>query len=219
MFDNMKAVIFDLDGTVIDSMWMWEAIDVEYFARYNVPFTHDYQLAIEGMSFHETAVYFKEKFNFPDSIEKMKADWNDMAWHKYEFEVKPKPGVVDFLKKLKDKGIPCGIATSNSIELCMLCLEANNLTQYFSEIHTANEVAHGKPSPDIYLLVAEKLGVNPADCLVFEDVYQGICAGNNAGMTTCAVADEYSEQFWDMKIKEADYYIQDFLDDRITGWR
>ncbi len=52
MFDNIEAVIFDLDGTVIDSMWMWEAIDVEYFARYNVPFTHDYQLAIEGMSFH-----------------------------------------------------------------------------------------------------------------------------------------------------------------------
>ena len=60
MFDNIEAVIFDLDGTVIDSMWMWEAIDVEYFARYNVPFTHDYQLAIEGMSFHETAVFFKE---------------------------------------------------------------------------------------------------------------------------------------------------------------
>lgn len=219
MFDNIEAVIFDLDGTVIDSMWMWEAIDVEYFARYNVQFTHDYQLAIEGMSFHETAVFFKEKFNLPDSIEKMKADWNDMAWHKYEYEVKPKPGVVDFLKKLKDKGIPCGIATSNSRELCMLCLNANDLTQYFSEIHTANEVARGKPSPDIYLLVAEKLGVKPANCLVFEDVYQGICAGNNAGMITCAVADDYSEQFWDMKIKAADYNIHDFLDDKITGWR
>lgn len=67
--------------------------------------------------------------------------------------------------------------------------------------------------------MAEKLGVKPANCLVFEDVYQGICAGNNAGMTTCAVADDYSEQFWDMKIKAADYNIHDFLDDKITGWR
>lgn len=219
MFDNIEAVIFDLDGTVVDSMWMWEAIDIEYFARYNIPFESSYQTDIEGMSFHETAVYFKERFNFPDSIEQMKADWNSMAWDKYHNEVFPKPGVIDFLEKLKKKGIKRGIATSNSIELCMATLDTHALTGYFDEIHTANEVKHGKPSPDIYLLVADRLDVKPENCLVFEDLYQGICAGNNAGMRTCAIADEYSKQFWDIKINAADYHIDSFLDDIIVNWR
>ena len=60
MFEGIDAVLFDLDGTVIDSMWMWEDIDIEYLARFNVPFEKSYQEDIEGMSFHETAVYFKE---------------------------------------------------------------------------------------------------------------------------------------------------------------
>ena len=101
----------------------------------------------------------------------------------------------------------------------MATLDTHNLTKYFEEIHTANEVNKGKPSPDIYLLVAEKLGVEPGNCLVFEDLYQGICAGNNAGMRTCAIADEYSSKFWDIKVDAADYYINSFTDDVITNWR
>ena len=92
----------------------------------------------------------------------------------------------------------------------MLCLNANDLTQYFSEIHTANEVAHGKPSPDIYLLVAEKLGVKPANCLVFEDVPMGILSGKNAGMQVCAVRDEYCLDQTEKIRALADYYIQSY---------
>ncbi|MBE5927862.1 MAG: HAD family phosphatase [Lachnospiraceae bacterium] len=216
MFKDIEAIIFDLDGTLMDSMWMWEDIDIEYFKRFDIPFTHKYQTDIEGMSFNEIAVYFKEVFKIPDSVEKMKADWNQMAWDKYNTEVFPKPGVLDFLEKLKQKNIRCAIATSNSIQLCMACLNAHNMAGYFSEIHTASEVKHGKPAPDIYLLVADKLGVDPKKCLVFEDLYKGICAAKNAGMRTCAVADEYSEEFIDKKIEAADYFIQDFTDSMIT---
>ncbi len=219
MLKDIEAVIFDLDGTVIDSMWMWEAIDVEYLARFNIPFVKDYQKDIEGMSFNETAVYFKEHFKIPDSLEKMKSDWNDMAWHKYEYEIEPKPGVVDFLEKLKKKGIKTGIGTSNSIELCNLILESKNLAGYFDVVHTANEVKSGKPSPDIYQLVAKSLNVEPSKCIVFEDLYQGICAGKSAGMRTCAIADEYSKDSWDLKVQTADYAIESYLDDIIINWR
>ena len=149
MLDGIEAVIFDLDGTVIDSMWMWESIDIEYLARFNIPFVKDYQQDIEGMSFNETAVYFKKKFGIPDTLEKMKADWNEMAKDMYQNVIQPKPGAVEFLKSLKERGIKTGIGTSNSMELCRTILDSKGLIEYFDSIHTANEVKSGKPSPDI----------------------------------------------------------------------
>ena len=78
-----KGVIFDLDGTLVDSMWMWEAIDIEYLARFGIELPPDLQKKISGMSFSETAVYFKETFKIPDSLEKIKQTWNEMAFYKY----------------------------------------------------------------------------------------------------------------------------------------
>ncbi|MCI8308463.1 MAG: HAD family phosphatase [Lachnospiraceae bacterium] len=215
MLSGIDAVLFDLDGTLIDSMWMWEAIDIEYLARFGIPFEKSYQQGIEGMSMTETAVYFKERFGIKDSVEKMKADWNDMAIHKYRHDIKLKPGVMEFLIWLNKNGIKTGIGTSNSMELCVEALSARGVEDYFQSVHTSNEVKAGKPSPDIYLLVAKELGVEPERCLVFEDLYQGICAGKNAGMKTCAIADDYSKDTWQKKIEAADYWINDFTDDLV----
>lgn len=79
ILDHIKAVIFDLDGTLVDSMWMWEDIDIEYLGRYGLSCPEDLQKAIEGMSFTETAVYFKERFGLPDSIEEIKEAWIAMS--------------------------------------------------------------------------------------------------------------------------------------------
>ena len=150
----------------------------------------------------------------------MKANWNRMAWDKYCNEVLPKEGVTDFLEYLKKNGIKTGIGTSNSIELTNAILDSKDLHKYFDVVITAREVKRGKPAPDIYLYVAEKLGVDPGECIVFEDLYQGILAGRNAGMKTCAVADHYSEYTWDRKVEAADYAINSFTDDIITDiWR
>lgn len=207
MLKDIDAVIFDLDGTLIDSMWMWEIIDIEYLARFGLEFPKDLQSKIEGMSFSETATYFKERFNLPDSLDQIKSDWNQMAWDKYLYEVPLKEGVKEFLDYLKENNIPAGIATSNSKELVDLIIDKHNLRGYFSSIRTSCEVEKGKPSPDIYLLVAKDLGVEPSRCLVFEDVIQGIMAGKNANMKVCAVYDKFSEKDYEQKIKLADYYI------------
>lgn len=210
MIQNKEAVIFDLDGSLVDSMWMWREIDIEYLGRFGIPLPEDLQANIEGMSFSETAVYFKEFFNIPDSIEQMKRDWNQMAWDKYMNEVPLKPGIPEFLKGCKERGIKLGIATSNSRELVENIAAVHNLRDYFSCIMTGCDVAHGKPFPDIYLAVAEKLQVHPSNCLVFEDIVPGIMAGKNAGMTVCAVEDEYSIHDKSAKMEAADYYIEDY---------
>ena len=212
MLTNKKAVIFDLDGTLVDSMWMWKAIDVEYLGRFGLDLPPSLQKDIEGMSFSETAVYFKETFRIPDTLEEIKATWNRMAYDKYTKEVPLKKGVQKFLDYCKENGILLGIATSNSRELVDATLKALNIKEYFACVMTACEVAKGKPAPDIYLAVAEKLQAEPSRCLVFEDIEMGIMAGKNAGMEVCAVEDEFSMNQIEAKKKLADYYIKDYFD-------
>ena len=208
--NGKKAVLFDLDGTLVDSMWMWKSIDIEYLARFGYDCPEDLQKSIEGMSFSETAVYFKERFSIPDTLEQMKADWTQMSIDKYRYEVPLKPGAGEFLKELKRRGIKTGIATSNGREMVDAVLKALQIEEYFDVVTTACEVAAGKPAPDIYLKVAETLGAAPEDCLVFEDVPAGILAGKRAGMEVCAVEDDFSLSMTEEKKKLADYYIKDY---------
>lgn len=209
-FDGVEAVIFDLDGSLADSTWIWAAIDIEYLGRFGMKPPPNLHTLIGGRSFSETAMLFKEIFSLPDELEQIKADWNDMAWDKYSHEVKLKKGAQDFIDLCMKKSIKLGIATSNSRELVENFVSANNLTTYFNCIMTGCDVAKGKPAPDIYLAVAKELGVSAKNCLVFEDIIPGIMAGKAAGMRVCAVYDAASESQDEEKKAAADYYIHDF---------
>ncbi len=212
MFQGIKAVIFDLDGTLVDSMWMWDDIDIEYLGRFGVKPPENFQKVLNGMSFTETAGYFKERFHIPDSIEEIKSAWNTMAYEKYTKEVPLKEGALTLIKELKQRGIKLGIASSNSRELVLAVMHRHGIEQYFDSINTSCEVVKGKPAPDIYELVARKLSVKTEECLVFEDVIQGIMAGKNANMKVCAVFDAYSVDSVEEKAALADYYIESFTE-------
>lgn len=206
----VKAVIFDLDGSLVDSMWIWKAIDIEYLGKFGIELPPDLQDSIGGKSFTETAIYFKERFQISDSLEQIKEDWNRMAYDKYANEVPLKPGVREFLNYCREHQIRLGIATSNSRELVDNIVRTHVLADYFDCVMTGCEVAKGKPAPDIYLAVAKQLEVAPADCLVFEDIVQGIQAGKAAGMQVCAVDDAFSRAQEKEKRNLADYYIHHY---------
>ncbi len=210
MFENIKAVMFDMDGTIVDSLWMWKQIDREFLGIRNIELPEKLQQNIDGMSFSETAHYFKKQFCLKESEEEIKTIWNEMAMDKYRYEVSLKDGVMEFLEILKRKGYKMGIATSNSRELAMCCLDSLGITDYFDSVVTACDVGAGKPAPDIYLKSADSCSVRPEECIVFEDIVQGIEAGHNAGMKVCAVYDRYSEHADDEKREKADYYIKDY---------
>ncbi len=213
MLENVKAVIFDLDGTLADSMWVWTSVDHDYIKEYNLVVPETFYDEMEGMSFTETAQYFLDTFpQITLSLEELKQAWVTMAEEKYRHEVVLKKGIRKFLAELKEKGILVGMATSNSRVLAEGILESNDIRKYFDTIWTSCDVKAGKPAPDVYLKVAEELGVSPQDCLVFEDVPMGILAGKNAGMKVCAVEDTFSAHQREKKRELADYYIRDYDD-------
>ncbi len=212
MLTDIQAVIFDLDGTLIDSMWLWQSIDEEYLKLHHIDMPDGFQDDLEGMSFTETARYFKERFQLSESIEKIKDDWNKMAWDYYAHRVDLKDGVVAFLDYLRNKELPIGIGTSNSRELVELVVSKYHIEKYFTSIRTSCEVDKGKPHPDIYLKVASDLGVDPSTCLVFEDIPNGIVAAKRAGMKVCAIEDDFSKAMKDRKVELADYFIESYYE-------
>ena len=208
--EKIKTVIFDLDGTLVDSMGMWKKIDIEFLSRFGIPLPDGLQEEIEGKSFSETAVYFKERFDLPMSLSELKDCWNEMAMYQYSHEVPLKPGVREFLEYLRRRGISMGIATSNSRELVTAVTRALDIAGYFSAVVVGCQVERGKPAPDVYLFAAGLLGAEPGECLVFEDVPAGILAGKGAGMTVWAVEDAYSSGVRAKKEALADAFIESY---------
>jgi len=212
LLNDVKAVIFDLDGTLVDSMGIWRDIDIEYLGRFGITMPDDLQEQISGISVIETAAYFKNTFDINDSIETIISDWDILAYDKYHSEIKLKEGVTEFLEYLRCQGITCGIATSNSRQLTHAVLKGRNISEYFETIVTGEDISNGKPKPDIYYEAAGRLRVMPEFCLAFEDIPHGILAAVNAGMKVCAVEDDFSSGELSIKKQLANYYIKNYYD-------
>lgn len=210
LLQEKKALLFDLDGTLVDSMWMWKAIDIEFLGRFGYGCPDDLQRKIEGMSFTETAAYFQDRFQLPMTLEEIKACWTDMSIEKYRNEVPLKEGAFDLLEYCRENKVPAGIATSNGRDMVEAVLGSLKIRDYFQTVATACEVAAGKPEPDIYLEAARRLQVPPADCLVFEDIPAGILAGKRAGMAVIAVEDPYSKDLEPEKRELSDGFIRSY---------
>lgn len=213
MLKDIEAVIFDIDGTLIDSMWVWTDIDNIFLEKYGLTEPENFHEGMEGMSYSETAQYFLDLFpTLTQTREELQQEWYDMAYEIYTKKILLKPGAFEFIQEMHKKGIKLGIATSNNRELAEGTLANNQVLEYFGSIWTSCEAKAGKPNPAVYLRVAEELEVAPEKCLVFEDVPKGIMAGKNAGMKVCAVDDQFSKPQEEKKRELADYYIQDYYD-------
>ena len=213
MLKDIDAIIFDIDGTLIDSMWIWTNIDDLFLEKYHLTQPENFHKGMEGKSYSETAQYFLDVFpELPHTKQELEDEWHEMAFEIYTKELELKKGAYEFISTMHEQGMKLGVATSNSRVLAEGTLANNQVLQYFHSIWTSDEAKVGKPAPDVYLKVAESLGVEPARCLVFEDVPNGILAGKNAGMKVCAVEDPFSKAQETLKRELADYYIQDFDD-------
>lgn len=193
-------------------MWVWYKIDVEFLKKRNIELPDDLQREIEGMSFTETAGYFKKRFQLVESIEEIKAEWDEMTFKYYKEEIFLKEGVKNLLDFLKSKNIKIGMGTSNVRERTIEILQKYNILDYFETIRTSCEVGRGKPHPDVFLMAAKDMKLNPEECLVFEDTYAGVLAAKRAGMKVFAVADDLSLPYKGEITEIADKYIDSLVD-------
>lgn len=206
-----KAVIFDLDGTLIDSMAIWLQVDKEYLEKRNIPVPDDlFEDVPEGNSYKEICQYFKDKFNLSDTIEEIGNEWKQMVVKHYEKGIDLKPGAHELIEFLNSQKVKMGIGTSNNKHLAETVLKANGVLFHFDSIIAGCEDIKGKPFPDIFLQTAEELDVDAADCLVIEDTLHGVRAAHNGGMDAFAIFDDNETHEVEKLKNEAEFYAENF---------
>ena len=209
---KFEAAIFDLDGTLLDSMGIWEQIDIAFLGKRNLSVPENYAAKISSLSFEEAAQYTISLFGLDEKTEDIMREWSGMAAYEYAHNVRLLPHALDYLLKLKEAGIRLAVATGMTVKLAIPCLKNNAISELFDAICSTDEVPRGKEYPDVFEFAADKLGVPPEKCIVFDDVLPAIKSAKQANMLTCGVYDQYSEcQRAEME-KLADYYIFDWRD-------
>ncbi len=202
----INAILFDFDGTLVDSVWIWKKVDEVFLHARNLDVPCDLHESIAGKGFSETAQYFKKRFSLPDSEEAIKQEWLTISNDLYMHDVALKPGVHDILEWLTQCGILCAIGSSNNYDTISSICTTHNIVHYFSCILTSCDVGKGKPAPDLFLEIANRIKVCPSRILVVDDIVEGIQAGKSAGMVTVGIFDEwYNNQI--QLMTDADYYI------------
>ena len=206
-----SAAIFDLDGTVLDSMGVWRDVDRRFFDARGITQAEDYFRCIAGMSFRETAEYTVKRFQLTESVDEVVRIWLEMSADEYAHHVTLKPGARDYLRMLKRAGVKLAVATANKAPLFRPAMEHNGIWELFDAVCSTDEVGDkGKAEGEVFLLAARKLGVDPADCAVFEDTLEGVQGAHRVGMRAYGMLDQHSAHNFNNIIACADGAIEDF---------
>ena len=207
---NIEGAVFDLDGTLLDSTWVWEKVDEKFLGDRGFQVPDDYVDEISPLGAERAAVYTIERFGLNEDKDDIVREWIEMAKKEYATEVVCKPYAKEFLEELHKLNIKMAVATSSDRELFMKTLEREGILKYFQKIVTVDEVERGKGYPDIYEEAARRIKVNPHKCLVFEDILAGVTGASLGEFNVVAVFDEKSKHNWE-KIKSiSKYSINDY---------
>lgn len=206
---RLQSAIFDMDGTLLDSMGMWIHLGPSMLRRFGVEPDGADQAALLHKPLSEKAAYCKEKYGLSQSIPQIMAEGAAIVEEFYRTEVRPKPGVPEFLSLLKMEGVWMYIATATDRPLVETALARTGLRDYFRGIVTCAE-AGSKSSPEIYERAMRRLQSNKKDTVVFEDALFALQTAKNAGFRIAGVYDSASEGDQAEIQRLSDYYIRSF---------
>jgi HAD superfamily hydrolase (TIGR01509 family) len=183
-----RAVVFDMDGLLLETEGLWHAAESELFRRHGVEFTRDDQLAVIGTGVEVSSRYYAKRLGWPSDRGRELFDEMIALMHELvRREVGARPGAIELVDELRRLGVPLGLASNSPRYLVDDALATADMGDAFDAIVTADDVAHAKPAPDIYLLACARLGVDPSEALALEDSASGVAAAKAAGMTCIAV--------------------------------
>ena len=207
----IKGAIFDLDGTLLDSMFIWDTIGEEYLRSLGKEPHEDLKETFMTLTLEEAAEYYREHYGVTLSVKEIVDGVNAMVEQTYRTKVTLKPGIAEYLAWLKENGVRMCVATVTDRYLVEETLERLGVRHYFSEIFTCAEVGFGKDKPVIYQKALEHLETEKRDTYVFEDMLFALNTGKTDGFPTVGVYDRHEAHQDDLK-ELADYYIFDFTD-------
>ena len=206
----MKGAIFDVDGTLLDSMTVWYNITNRFFIRHGLELPDEKAAAYKEMTLEESLPQINEEFNIGMTNEQIMQEFKEMIAEEYANHILLKPGADAYLKKLHDAGIKTAVATSGYEGLCKSAFRRLGIIDYIDEYAFSSEVGCNKGQPDVYLLAAKRLGLQPEDCTVFEDIVLGLGSAKKAGFTACAVYDPTNAGETEILKQLSDQYITDW---------
>ena len=207
----LKGVIFDLDGTLLDSMFIWDTIGEDYLRSLGKEPKENLKETFESFSLEQAAQYYIDNYGVTLSVEEIVNEVNSMVESYYKDSVVLKAGVEVLLKNLKNSDVKMCIATVTDKHLVNAALKRLGVQEYFSEIFTCASVGHSKEEPDIYREALKHLGTEKNETAVFEDALYALKTAKADGFITVGVFDVHEEKQEELKVT-ADYYIANYSD-------
>lgn len=208
---NKPFAIFDMDGTLVDSMGYWRNMEREFLLSRGITDNLDEILEVtKPMTLEESSAYFSQHCGIDCTPERLMEEVQAIMAEHYRSDVQLKPGVREYLDRLQQRGIPMCVASATAKPLVELCLESLELTHYFRFILSCVEVGAGKNRPDVFLEAARRLGAAPSDCAVYEDAIYAARSAHAAGFHVIAVKDAHNSSCWEELTELADEIITDW---------
>ncbi len=195
MLNNIRGAVFDMDGTLVDSLFIWETIWDAFGAKYKAaPFrpTKEDDKAVRTMLLKDAMEFIHTRYDMGADGQDLLDTVNEVISDFYQNQVQLKDGVLEFLEYCKGKNLPMCIASASDRDIILTATNTCGIAHYFSEILSCSDIGKGKEKPDIYLLAAEKLGISPEETCVFEDSLTAIATAHSIGMKTVGIYDEHN---------------------------
>lgn len=205
---RIRGAIFDVDGTLLDSMFIWDTIGETYLHSIGYEPREKLNEVFKNMSLFQAARYYRTEYGVTLSIDEIMNGVNAMLERYYRFEVPLKPGVAELLERLRQSGVKLCIATATDRHLVEAALDRCGVLSCFGEIFTCNEVGHGKDEPDIFEEALRFLGTEKAETVVFDDALYAVRTAKEAGFPVAAVYDSH-EKAQDQIRMLADVYLEE----------
>lgn len=205
------AAIFDFDGTIANTAWLWQEVDRTFLAARNIEYTREYARRLAVLGFAAGAEYTIATYGLNERPEDICEEWTRLSHALYSTRVQLRPGVSAYIDALRSRGIRTALATANEPEL-ILSMRRIDVSSLFDVCVYGRDVQATKDQPDIYLEAARRLGMPPQRCIVFEDIVPGLIAAREAGFITCALHSGDPAQQLDDAIDVAHLYLREWTD-------
>lgn len=208
----ITGAIFDLDGTILDSMPYWDSVGAEYMLSMGIVVPPEVKAQIQATSMSKVAEFLIDRYNLNMTVDEFKMNIYQMMAEHYRKEIPFKAGVDKFIKELSNRNVKMCIATATAKPLADAALTRLGLRKYFEEIFTVDEVGVGKTQPDIYRAALNRLGTKKEETFVIEDIWKAMETAHTDGFVTVGIYDNREEANQEKLKANADCYLESYSD-------